>query len=177
MFLKSKFSKSALASCFAVAAMFSTQSANSADATTTLSVSAQVQAACVFGTIASPNATGYLLGFGNFVLSSAGADATAQASIDVECASPTSYTLGTADIAPVSGRTMITTGTSVLKYELRRNSATGPILDFIGGSNVFSSAGLVTSGTHTIFGVIPQAGNGGAAPGAYTDTVTLTLRF
>jgi spore coat protein U-like protein len=173
MFLKSKFSKSALASVFAGVAMFSASIANAVDTTATLNVSATVQTACAFGTVAAPT-TVYTLNFNTFVVGS-GVDKTASVPVAVECAAATSYTLG-ADGIP-GAREMAGPGVPVLKYELYKDAAATQVLGNIGGAQVISSGGASTGATHTIYGVIPQSGNAGVTPGAYTDVVILTLRF
>jgi spore coat protein U-like protein len=173
MFLKSKFSKLALASAFAGVAMFSTQSANAIDATATLNVSATVQTACAFGTVSAPVAS-YNMAFGVFSLGS-GVDKTASTSVVVECASATTYTLA-AD-GTVGSRVMAGPGIPTLKYELYRDVGNTLALGATVGVNTIDSAGATTGGTHTIFGKIPQAGNTGVIPGSYTDVVTLTLTF
>jgi spore coat protein U-like protein len=173
MFLKSKFSKSALASVMASVAMLSTQSANAVDTSATLNVSATVQTACAFGTVASPVNT-YSLNFGTFTVGS-GSDKSASVPVAVECAAATSYTIG-ADGTPGS-RSMAGPGVPVLAYELYRDAAFTQALGNIGGAGVISSGGPSTGTTHTIYGLIPQSGNAGVTPGAYTDAVILTLRF
>jgi spore coat protein U-like protein len=176
MFIKSKVSKSALAAVFAGVAMFSTQSANAVDANATLNVSATVQSACAFGTVASP-ATVYSLNFGTFTVGATGpgSDKSASVPVAVECAAATSYTIG-AD-GTVGSRTMTGPGVPVLKYELYSDAAFTTALGNIGTAGAISSGGATTGATHTIYGLIPQAGNTGATPGAYTDVVILTLRF
>jgi spore coat protein U-like protein len=173
MFLKSKFSKKALASVLAGVAMFSTQSANAIDATATLNVSATVQTACAFGTVSAPVAS-YNLAFGVFSLGS-GVDKQASTSVVIECASATTYTLA-AD-GTVGSRVMAGPGIPTLKYELYRDLANTLPLGATVGVNTIDSGGASTGATHTIFGRIPQAGNTGVTPGAYTDVVTLTLSF
>jgi spore coat protein U-like protein len=173
MFFKSKFSKSALASVFAGVAMFSTSIANAVDTTATLNVSATVQTACAFGTVATP-ATVYTLSFGTFTVG-APTDGASSVPIAVQCAAATSYSIG-ADGTP-GAREMAGPGTPVLKYELYRDAAGTQVLGNIGGGDVITSGGASTGATHTIYGVIPQIGNAGVTPGAYTDVVILTLRF
>jgi spore coat protein U-like protein len=173
MFLKSKFSKKALASVLAGVAMFSTQSANAVDTTATINVSANVQTACAFGTVTTPVTT-YTLNFGTFIVGS-GLDKSASLPVAVECAAATSYSIG-ADGIP-GAREMAGPGTPVLKYELYRDNTFTQVLGNIGGASVISSGGPSVGTTHTIYGLIPQTGNAGVTPGAYTDVVILTLRF
>jgi spore coat protein U-like protein len=173
MFLKSKFSKKALASVLAGVAMFATQSANAVDTNATINVSANVQTACAFGTVTTPVTT-YTLNFGTFIVGS-GLDKSASVPVAIECAAATSYTLGADGI--VGAREMAGPGVSVLKYELYRDAAFTLALGNIASPGVISSGGPSTGTTHTIYGLIPQAGNAGVTPGAYTDTVILTLRF
>jgi spore coat protein U-like protein len=173
MFLKSKFSKSALASVFAGVAMFSASIANAVDTTATLNVSAIVQTACAFGTVATPT-TVYGLNFPTFIVGS-GINGEVSTSIAVQCAAATPYTIG-ADGTP-NAREMAGPGTNVLKYELYRDAAYTQVLGNIGSGGVISSTGGPVGNTHLIYGLIPQAGNAGVPPGTYTDTVFLTLRF
>jgi spore coat protein U-like protein len=173
MFVKSKFSKVALSTVFAATAMISTQSANAIDATATLNVTATVQTACAFGTVAAPTAT-YNMAFGVFSLGS-GVDKTASTTVTVECASATTYTLGAS--GTIGSRDMTGPTATPLKYELYRDAANLLPLGASTGANAITSTGASLGGTHVIYGTIPQAGNSGVPVGPYTDTVTLTLTF
>jgi spore coat protein U-like protein len=177
MFIKSKVSKSALAAVFAGVAMFSTQSANAIDSTVPLNVSATVQSACTFGSLATPDVT-YDLNFGTFTVGATGpgSDKSASVAIAVECAANTSYSIGAN--GTVGSRKMTgPPGAPFLKYELYSDGAFTIPLGNIGTAGVISSGGATTGTTHTIHGLIPQAGNTTVTPGGYSDVVILTLRF
>jgi spore coat protein U-like protein len=170
MFLKSKFSKTAISSAFAVAAMVSAQSANAqSTATANLAVSATVLTACSF------DLASYALPFGNIVIGSAGTDKNGQVDVTVACGSPQAYTLGAS--GTVGARSMSGTGTAVggsLNYELFRDAARTQALGNV-STNWISVTG--SGATHTIYGTIPQTGNGAAPAGPYQDTIQLTLTF
>jgi spore coat protein U-like protein len=170
MFLKSKFSKTAISSAFAVAAMVSAQSANAQSTTTAnLAVTATVQTACSF------DATSYTLPFGTIVIGSSGTDLDGQTTVTIACGSSQAYTLGAS--GTVGARSMAGTGTALgnfLSYELYRDSGRLQALGNV-STNWISTTG--TGASHIIYGRIPQSGNGAAPAGNYQDTIQLTLTF
>jgi spore coat protein U-like protein len=170
MFLKSKFSKTAFASAFAVAAMVSTQSANAqSTANANLNVTATVQTACTF------DLASYNLPFGTIIIGAAGTDKTGQVDVTIACGSPQTYTLGAS--GTVGSRSMSGVGPaagSFLSYELFRDAARAQALGNVTGSWISASG---SGATHTIYGTIPQSGNGGAVAGNYQDVIQLTLTF
>jgi spore coat protein U-like protein len=170
MFLKSKFSKAAFASAFAVAAMVSTQSASAqSTANANLNVTATVQTACTF------DLASYALPFGTIVIGATGTDKTGQVDVTIACGSPQAYTLGAS--GTVGARSMAGTGTalgSFLSYELFRDAARTQALGNV-STNWISATG--SGAAHTIYGTIPQSGNGAAPAGNYQDVIQLTLTF
>jgi spore coat protein U-like protein len=170
MFLKSKFSKTAIASAFAVAAMVSAQSANAQSTTAPLLVSAQVVTACSF------DVASYTLPFQTIVIGTGIQDKEATVDVSVTCGSAQAYSIGAS--GTVGARSMTGSGTAqggFLNYELYRDSIRTLALGDAFNSNRITGSG--TSGTHTIYGRIPQSTNTGALAGAYADTIQLTLYF
>jgi spore coat protein U-like protein len=176
MFLKSKFSKTALASAFAVAAMVSTQSANAQPSTSnaTLNVTAAVQSACTF------DASTYLLGFGTIVIGNGGQVVDSFVDVTIACGSAQPYTLGAS--GTLGNRSMAgsialgsTSAGALLNYELYKDNARSVPMG-TNGANPISGTG--TLGTpHRIYGRIPQVGNESAPAGNYADVISLTLTF
>jgi spore coat protein U-like protein len=170
MFLKSKFSKTAISSAFAVAAMVSAQSANAQSiANANLIVTATVLTACSF------DLASYALPFGNITIGSTGSPQPGQVDVTVACGSSQAYTLGAS--GTVGARSMSGIGPIVgssLNYELYRDAARSQPLGNV-STNWISVTG--SGATHTIYGLIPQAGNNAAPAGSYTDTIQLTLTF
>jgi spore coat protein U-like protein len=173
MFIKSLLNKTLLAtSAAAFVAMMATPVANAGSSNANLLVTATVQTACAFGTVLSP-ATSFPLSFGIFSIGTGG-DKDVAATVDVECAAITPFTLR-AGGTPGS-RTMSDGGTGTLIYDIYTDAGrTIPMGNTV--ANQISSPGSSGITAVSIFGRIPQAGNALAPLGTYTDTVLLTLTF
>jgi spore coat protein U-like protein len=175
MFSKFVSSKSILAAAIVSSiASFTAPAFSQQTATGTLQITAVVQAACTFGTLAQANSI-FNFSFGNF--QAGGADLTpAPAIVDVECASSaTTAVLSSPDavVAAPGSRNMLN-GTNVLKYDLYTNASRTTV--FGGVTGTISVAGGAARQV-PIYGTIPSAPNLSAAPGTYNDTVNLTLTF
>ena len=143
--------------------------------TATFQVSATVLKACTVSATA--------LAFGNYT-PSAGA-VTNSSSISVGCTSGTPYTMtvgaGSTTGATITQRLM-TNGTQTLQYNLYTSNTYATILGdgTTGGSAKVTGtgAGLGTLATTTVYGQLPDTvANQAVAPGAYTDTVTVSVAY
>jgi spore coat protein U-like protein len=171
MFHKFFSTKSVVATALVGAFAAFSAPAFSQSATASLTVSATVQTACAFGSVTTPE-TAYNLNFGTFSIG--GVDSDAQVDLLIDCASAVPFTLSAAGTANARAMTF---GASSLSYALYKTAGrttlfgNGPT-ETITGTGVPGLAQPVS-----IFGRVPQAGNGAAAVGNYTDTVVLTLTF
>jgi spore coat protein U-like protein len=170
MFLKSKFSKSLVASAVVGASMFAAQSVSAQTTTSApLTVTATVQTACAL------DAATYSLPFLNVIIGGGASDKLASVDVAVACGSATAYTLGASGL--VGSRAMTGSGTATggsLAYELYRDAARTLVL----GTSATNMISVTSTGaTHTIYGKVPQAGNATAPAGDYQDIVQLTLTF
>jgi spore coat protein U-like protein len=172
MFNRFNLSKSLLA-VSVVSGAFFTAPAFSQTATGTLNVSTTVQAACTFGTLATPGNTFSFI-FPDFQVGGPSIAPTTPASIDVECASAaTTAVLSTGAVGAAPGSRTMTSGLNSLKYDLYTSAARTTVF---GGTNTITIAGGAPAQAQ-LFGTIPTAQNLGVAPGAYADIITLTLTF
>jgi spore coat protein U-like protein len=143
-------------------------SADAATSSASISVSATVLAYCAV--TASP------LAFGNY---SPSVQSTASTSVVVICTTGTPYNVGldagVGSGASVTTREMTGTGATTLGYSLYTTSGYGTVWGNTVGSNTVLGAGTGVAQTLTVYGRIPVGEN--VAPGAYTDTVTVTLTY
>ncbi len=143
-------------------------SADAATSSASISVSATVLAFCAV--TASP------LAFGNY---SPSVQSTASTSVVVICTTGTAYNVGLdaggGTGATVTTRQMTGPGAATLGYSLYTTSGYGTVWGNTVGSNTVLGAGSGLAQTLTVYGRIPIGEN--AAPGAYTDTVTVTLTY
>ena len=150
-------------------------SAVSNPATTTFLVSATVLKACTVA--ATP------LAFGNYTPS--GGAVTNTSTISVGCTVGTGYTMtvgaGSTTGATITQRLM-TNGTQTLQYNLYTSNTYATLLGdgTTGGSSKVTGTGtgLGTLATTTVYGQLPDnALNQAVPPGAYTDTVTVSVAY
>lgn len=144
--------------------------AEAATASTTIAVSATVQASCTVS--ATP------LAFGNYnPLSSTPLDATS--TITVNCTTGTSYTVGL-NAGGTSGATVTTRqmlqSANALNYSLFRDSGHATNWGNTPGTDTPASVVATTSAaTTTVYGRIPALQN--VPAGNYTDTVQVTVNY
>jgi spore coat protein U-like protein len=135
--------------------------AAAATATTTFAVTATVQATCTVSATA--------MAFANY----AGVVAPSTSTVSVTCTNTTPYTVGldagTATGATVTNRSM-KSGAVLLGYGLFSDSAHS--------ANFATTTSLTGNGASqpiTIYGQIPEGQY--VTPGAYTDTITVTVTY
>lgn len=148
----------------------SPQAAQAATATTSIAVSATVQASCTV--------TATTLPFGSYnPLSSTPLDATS--TITVNCTTGTSYTIGL-NAGATSGATVTTRqmlqSTNALNYSLFRDSGHTTNWGNTPGTDTPASVVANTSAaTTTVYGRIPALQN--VPAGSYTDSVQVTVNY
>ena len=168
MFGQSLIRKSAVAASLIGAVAALSMPAQAGTATASLNISANVQTACAFGTVASP-VSSYAMNFGTFIVG--GSNLDAQLTVPVDCSSATAFTLATASGA----KTMVDAGGSnSLVFELYTDAARTTVF---GGANTIAPVAASGVTNNIIYGRIPQIGNASAVVGAYTDTIVVTMTF
>jgi spore coat protein U-like protein len=159
----------ALLRCVIVCGMFSQFAAYCQTATSTIAVAAVVLKVCV--------ATTTPMVFGNYNASSA-TPTDATATILVICTLGTTYEValdaGLGSGASTAGRKM-TFLTNTLNYQIYRDAGHSLSFGNSSGSDTVSATGSGIISTLTVYGRIPTAQYIG--PGAYVDTVTVTVTY
>ena len=151
--------------------------AGMADAATTpasFQVTATVLSTC--------SATAATLPFGNYT---PGAGALAvNTAISVRCTKNTPYTIslnGGSTTGGTVGQRLMASGANTLQYNLYTTAAFATVFgDGTGASQTEpgTGAGVATAVAFTVFGQLPDnATNQAAVPGAYTDTITVTVTY
>lgn len=142
-------------------------SAQTTTATTSFQVTATVLKLC------SVSATN--LAFGDYTPTAVSDQTSA---LTVLCTTNTPYTialnLGTATSPTLRAMTSAGT-TTTLNYLLYRDASRTAIWGETTGTDTYSSSGTGTNQTVTVYGRVPAAQR--PQPGAYTDTVTVTLTY
>jgi spore coat protein U-like protein len=141
--------------------------ADAATATSTMVVSATVQATCL-NTITP-------LAFGTYT----GALINSTATITITCTNTTPYNIGL-DVGLASGATVSTRklagpAGALLNYGLTSVSATGANWGFTIGTDTVTGTGTGAAQPITIYGTLPA--NQYVTPGAFTDTITATVTY
>jgi len=145
-----------------------------ATTTTTFQVSATVLKTCLVS--ASP------LAFGNYTPGSG--NVAGQTTVNVNCTKNTAFTValdkGTTAGGTI-GQRLMASGANTLQYNLYTTNAYTTIFgDGTGGSSTQAGtgSGVATANALTVFGQLPDnATNQAAVPGAYTDTITVTVTY
>jgi spore coat protein U-like protein len=148
--------------------------AQAATTTTTFAVTATVQSTC--------SATAATLAFPNYT--PGGGAQTGNTTISVKCTKNTPFTValnaGTTTGDAFAQRLM-GSGANTLQYNLYTTSGLGTIFgDGTGGTGTIAGTGLgvATANAVQVFGQVPDsATNQAAIPGAYTDTITVTVTY
>lgn len=145
------------------------RAANPATVTTTFVVSTDVVTAC--------NVSATPLSFGSYT---AATPSNSTSIITVACSNTVPYNVGL-DAGASSGATVTTrgmtgpTGATPLHYNLFQDSARSVNWGNTVGTDTVAGTGNGGAQTLTVYGQIP-AGQGNR-PGAYTDTITVTLTY
>jgi spore coat protein U-like protein len=117
------------------------------------------------------------LTFGNY-LANSGSPTDATATITITCTATTTYTValdaGTTSGATTSNRKMVFTS-STLSYALYQDSGHSTNWGNNTGTDTVAGTGNGAAQTLTVYGRIPVAQY--LTPGAYTDTVTVTVSY
>jgi spore coat protein U-like protein len=150
-----------------IVATLACTSGGACPATTTFSVTANSQTAC---SISAAN-----LDFGAY--SRVQLDGTA--TVSATCSSGAPYNIGldqgVAPGATVTTRKMSGPGGGLLSYSLFRDSARTSNWGNTSGTDTVAATGTGVAQTFTVFGRVPASQS--ANPGAYSDTITMTLFF
>lgn len=136
-------------------------------ATTTFTVTATVQATCLV------SATG--LAFGTYT----GAVASSTSTISVTCTNTTPYNVGLnaglATGATVTARKMTGPASALLSYGLYSNAGYSTNWGQTIGTDTVTGTGNGSAQALTVYGQV--AAGQYVAPGAYTDTITVTVTY
>ena len=158
----------------AAAVLVGSNGVHAATATTTFQVSATVLKTCAVS--AGP------LAFGNYT--PGGGAVAGQTTVNVNCTKTTAYTValnaGTTAGGTIAQRLMAGGG-NTLQYNLyTTNTYTTLFGDGTSGSvtEAGTGSGVNVANALTVFGQLPDnATNQAAVPGAYTDTITVTVTY
>ena len=151
-----------------------------ATVTGSLTVSATLAASCAVNTSTTGTTTTAVLNFGTVTSMAANIDAstssTGGSKVTVLCRNGTGWTLAMNGGSNVSGtqRRMLGGNTEYVPYNLYSDSARTVAIGI--NTTALSGTGTGALQSYDIYGRIP-AGSTLATPGAYTDTVTLTLTY
>lgn len=153
-----------------LASMTSVQAGSSSGS---LQVTATVLSACVV--------TGGTLPFGSLDPVTTSGAVNASTTLSVQCSNSTAYTvaldagLNAGGTANFSSR-RLSNGSGTIDYQLYRDSARSIVWgDGTASSSTVTGTGNGSAQSLTVYGRIPALGT--AAPGAYTDTVTILVTF
>ena len=132
--------------------------------------------------ISSCTVSGTTLNFGNSIDALAtGTPLDATSALSVQCTNTTPYTVAlnagsnAGGASNFSARTM-TAGSRTLGYQLYMDAGRSTVWgDGTTSSGTASGTGTGSSQTLSIYGRLPSIAN--AVPGAYTDTVTVTITY
>ena len=158
----------------AVAALAAAGSASALTATTTFQVTATVQKVC--------SVTATALAFGNYT---PGAGAIpGNSTLNVKCTKGTTFTValdkGTTAGGTSAQRLMTAGGADRLQYNLYTTAAFATLFGdgTTGAVGSGTGTGLATNVALTVFGNLPDsAANQAVTPGAYADTIGVTVTY
>jgi spore coat protein U-like protein len=142
--------------------------------TTTFAVTATVQSTCA--------ATATTLAFPNYT--PGGGAQIGNTSISVKCTKNTPFTVSL-NAGSTTGdaflQRLMASGANTLQYNLYTTAALGTVFgDGTGGTGTIAGTGLgvATANSVQVFGQVPDnATNQAAIPGAYADTITVTVTY
>ena len=148
--------------------------AQAATTTTTFAVTATVQSTC--------SATAVTLAFPNYT--PGGGAQTGNTTVSVKCTKNTPFTV-TLNAGSTPGdafaQRLMGSGANTLQYNLYTSAGLGTIFgDGTGGTGTVAGTGLgvATANAVQVFGQVPDnATNQAAIPGAYADTITVTVTY
>jgi spore coat protein U-like protein len=151
-----------------------TSGANAATTTATFQVSATVLKTCSVSAAA--------LAFGDYTPGSGAS--VGSTTINVNCTKSTAYTValngGTTTGGTIAQRLLVN-GTNTLQYNLYTSNTYATVFGDGTGTSVTQSgtgSGVSTANAVTVYGhILDNATNQTAVPGAYTDTITVTVTY
>ena len=163
-----RFHAAAFAALAAISCLPGAQPARAATATTTIAVSATVLSYCAVAALP--------LAFGNY---NSGTNSTANTTVSVTCTNGTPYNVGldqgTGSGATVTSRLMSGPSSATLSYSLYSNAGFSTVWGNTIGTNTVTGTGSGALQNLTVYGKIPSGQYSG--PGAYADTVTVTVTY
>ena len=149
-------------------------SAQAATTSTTFAVTATVQSTC--------SATAATLAFPNYT--PGGGTQTGNTTVSVKCTKNTPFTVALnagSTAGDAYAQRVMGSGPNTLQYNLYTTAALTVIFgDGTGGTAMAAGTGLgvATANSVQVFGQLPDnATNQGAVPGAYSDTITVTVSY
>lgn len=164
----------AVTSVFAASAVYATT------VTGSLTVTATLAASCTVNTSATGTTTNAVMNFGTVTSMAANIDASTSSAggrkVAVLCSNGTAWALAMNAGNNASGtqRRMAGGSSEYVPYNLYSDSARSTAIGI--NTTALSGTGTGSQQTYDIYGRIP-AGSILTTPGAYTDTVTLTLTY
>jgi spore coat protein U-like protein len=148
--------------------------AQAATTTTTFAVTATVQSTC--------SATAAALAFPNYTPGTG--TLTGNTNINVKCTKNTPFTVSLnagSTVGDAFAQRLMASGANTLQYNLYTTVALGTIFgDGTGGTGTVAGTGngVATAVAVTVYGQLPDnATNQAAIPGAYSDTITVTVTY
>ncbi len=166
--MKSFFQRAAAAA--ALAALFGTPAAQAATASSSFQVQLTLQATCAVTSVST-------LDFGSATLLSTAIDQST--TLNVQCSQTTPFNVGlnagTTSGGTTTVRKLTAGGAQTVDYALYRDAAHTQVWGDTIGTNTLASTGTGAGQSFAIYGRVPVQTT--PAPGAYTDTVTVTVTY
>ena len=104
------------------------------------------------------------------------ADTASTSTITVNCPAPTSYGIALSPGAGSFAERRITSGSSILSYNLYANASFTAIWgDGTASTSVVNGTADSTGTSHVVYGRVPH--QPAAVPGAYADSIVVTVSF
>jgi spore coat protein U domain-containing protein, fimbrial subunit CupE1/2/3/6 len=143
---------------------------NAATATTTFQVQMTVTSSCVINSAPT-------LDFGSTGVLTGNVDQSS--TLQVQCTNTTPYNIGldagAGSGASIATRKMTSGGSATINYSLYTNSGRTTVWGDVIGTNTVSGTGNGATQSYPIYGRVPAQTT--PAPGAYTDTITVTVTY
>ena len=154
----------------AAASIVVARNADAATATAQFNVTITIQSNCIVQSATD-------LAFGSQGVLSANVDA--QSTISVLCTDTTAYTIGinagTGAGATVAARKMTGPGAATVTYSVYRDAAHTLVWGTTIGTDTVAATGNGSAQPVTVYGRVPPQGT--PVPGAYSDTLTVTVTY
>jgi spore coat protein U-like protein len=158
------------AAAAALAALFGSPIAHAATASSSFQVQLTVQASCSVTSATT-------LDFGSTTLLSAAIDQST--TLNVQCSQTTPFNVGlnagTTSGGSTAVRKLSAGGAQTIDYALYRDAAHTQVWGDTIGTDTLASVGTGSSQSFAVYGRVPVQTT--PAPGAYTDTVTVTVTY